>query len=433
MGTQNDLKNNKTASSQPEESTSADGAASTDGNLRSLPPADYQTLALVTAPASYICVVRDPETKAYRIEATPHPKTLIDNIFREADLKYGVELITILATDDLAASEARLYKRHGATLGSDWLRFDQYQITEFDRSLLMVKAYRSHYVMSESQQALKDRNQARPTQNANVGRYWSGYHRRSRAAAWDEDIEPRYSDEYGRFLSIITSRKFEIGWKVAFIVFILLVTIARCSKPSYRPLDRSPSEAERRTVQPVVPASRPVVKYFVKAPTDVRYCMQKECNVIGTLDAGEEVYVMKWSENVTVSAVERWLLIEYKDKTFGYIPAEVVRAELVATPSLPAESDTNAIGITYYVNDRNNSALVPIRDCPQTSCEIIGMLFPGKQIQALRQVNGSRVHGSTKWIRFNYDKKTAYIHSAFARPQLTYGGFFVVRSNLAQF
>ena len=107
----------------------------------------------LTAPASYICVIRDPETKAYRIEATLHPKTLVDNILREADRKYGVELITILATDDLAASEAHLYKRHGATLGSDWLHFDQYRITKFNRSLLMVKAYRSHYVMSESPQS----------------------------------------------------------------------------------------------------------------------------------------------------------------------------------------------------------------------------------------------------------------------------------------
>ena len=109
--------------------------------------------------------------------------------------------------------------------------------------------------------------------------------------------------------------------------------------------------------------------------------MQKECNVIGTLDAGEEVYVMKWSENVTVSAVERWLLIEYKDKTFGYIPAEVVRAELVATPSLPAESDTNAIGTTYYVNDRNNSALVPIRDCPQTTARSLAYCFPASRFK----------------------------------------------------
>ena len=198
-------------------------------------------------------------------------------------------------------------------------------------------------------------------------------------------------------------------------ILILLVTIAQYSTPSYSPLNRDLNETGRRAVERVVPTSIPSAKYFVKTPTDVRYCMQTECNVIGTLDAGDEVYVMNWSENVTVSAVERWLLIEYKDKTYGYIPVEVVRAQLVATPSLPAESDTNAIGITYYVNDLNNSALVPIRDCPQTSCEIIGMLFPGKQIQALRQVNGSRLHGSTKWIRFNYDKKTAYIHSAFVR------------------
>ena len=413
MGTENDLTNNITASSQPEESTSADGAPSTDGNLRSLPPADYQTLALLTAPASYICVIRDPETKAYRIEATLHPKTLIDNIFREADLKYGVELITILATDDLAASEARLYKRHGATLGSDWLRFDQYQITEFNRSLLMVKAYRSHYVTSESQQALKDRNQARHTANANVSRYSSGYRHRSRASAWDEDIEPRNSNGNLRFLSNISSRQIEIGYKIAMTILILLVMIAQYSTPSYSPLNRDLNETGRRAVERVVPTSIPSAKYFVKAPTDVRYCMQKECNVIGTLDAGEEVYVMKWSENVTVSAVERWLLIEYKDKTFGYIPAEVVRAELVATPSLPAESDTNAIGTTYYVNDRNNSALVPIRSCPQTYCEIIGILFPGKQIQALAQVNGSRIYGSNKWIRFRDVKRTAYIHSAF--------------------
>ncbi len=231
MVTENDLKNSNSGPSQPEESTSADGAPSTDGNLRSLPPAVYQSLALLTAPASYICVIRDPETKAYRIEATPHPKTLVDNVLREIDRKYGLELITILATDDLAASEAHLYKRHGATLGSDWLHFDQYQITEFNRSLLMVKAYRSHYVTSESQQALKDRNQARHTANANVSRYSSGYRHRSRASAWDEDIEPRNSNGNLRFLSNISSRQIEIGYKIAMTILILLVMIAKCSTP----------------------------------------------------------------------------------------------------------------------------------------------------------------------------------------------------------
>ena len=90
-------------------------------------------------------------------------------------------------------------------------------------------------------------------------------------------------------------------------ILILLVMIAKCSTPPYSPLNRDSNEIGRRAVERVVPTRIPIAKYVVKTPTDLRYCMQEECNVIGSLDAGDEVYVMKWSENVTVSAVERWL------------------------------------------------------------------------------------------------------------------------------
>ena len=97
---------------------------------RSLPPRDCQLLLALESPASYICVLRDIDCDVYRIDSTDHPATYVDALLGEMTGSYGIELLSILETDDIAASEIRLNEHHHATLSDTWLDLDDHQLAE---------------------------------------------------------------------------------------------------------------------------------------------------------------------------------------------------------------------------------------------------------------------------------------------------------------
>ena len=114
--------------------------------MKSLPPKDHASLPALDAPAGYICVIRDIDRDSYRIEATHRPQALIDAVVAEDERSFGFELVSILETRDLVASQAELYARHHARLSSEWLELDALQLAELRRSALQIDAYASHYL-----------------------------------------------------------------------------------------------------------------------------------------------------------------------------------------------------------------------------------------------------------------------------------------------
>ncbi len=114
--------------------------------MNSLPPKGYASLPKLDAPARYICVLRDIDRDVYRIDATDHPAAYVDTLLAETTGAYGIELLSILETDDIAASEMRLYERHHAALGDSWLALDAYQLLALRKSELRILDYHSHYI-----------------------------------------------------------------------------------------------------------------------------------------------------------------------------------------------------------------------------------------------------------------------------------------------
>ncbi|MYD09627.1 MAG: hypothetical protein F4X02_06250 [Chloroflexi bacterium] len=125
--------------------------------LKSLPPKDYLALPALDAPAGYICVIRDIGRDAYRIQGTQDPASLVHAASAGAEGKMGIELISILKSADLSASESGLYEAHQARLGSAWLTLDAYQLGELRSSALQIDSHSSHYLTPQlarqSQQA----------------------------------------------------------------------------------------------------------------------------------------------------------------------------------------------------------------------------------------------------------------------------------------
>ena len=75
---------------------------------------------------------------------------LIDAVVAEEQSSFGIELVSLLRTEDLAASEAELYARHHARLSSDWLELDIHQVEELRLSALQTDAHASQYLTRAS-------------------------------------------------------------------------------------------------------------------------------------------------------------------------------------------------------------------------------------------------------------------------------------------
>ncbi|MCY3780094.1 MAG: hypothetical protein OXG78_07290 [Chloroflexi bacterium] len=119
--------------------------------MKSLVPKDFQSLPELNRPAGYILVIRDIDTDRFRIDAAASPSSAIEAVFGETERRFGIELVSILETEDLESSASALYERHHARLSSDWLELDPYQIGGLRRSSLQIDAYASQYIPPDQQ------------------------------------------------------------------------------------------------------------------------------------------------------------------------------------------------------------------------------------------------------------------------------------------
>ena len=117
--------------------------------MKSLAPKDYDALPQLKPPCGYICVVRDIDGDSYRIERTAHPGPYIEALLKETERNFGIELVSILETEDLAASETELFELYQARFSSEWLYLDEYQLEELRQSVLQIDAHASHYLMPQ--------------------------------------------------------------------------------------------------------------------------------------------------------------------------------------------------------------------------------------------------------------------------------------------
>ena len=149
--------------------------------MRSLSPRDLDSLPPLEAPAGYICVIRDIDNDTYRIDGADHPATFIQSIVDEGERAFGIELVSILETEDLRKSESELFERHYARLSGDWLDLDELQLEELRRSALQIDAHRSLYLTPEqSDPPIAARPQAKPRFETSASSFFSIPGRRKR-------------------------------------------------------------------------------------------------------------------------------------------------------------------------------------------------------------------------------------------------------------
>ena len=115
-------------------------------SVRSLPPRDYQQLPMLESPAGYVCVIRDIDSDRFRIDSTDHPSTFFSAIMNDDERRFGIEIVSILETEDLGAAQTELYEKHHARLSAAWQALDNYQLAELRQSMLQIDAHRSCYL-----------------------------------------------------------------------------------------------------------------------------------------------------------------------------------------------------------------------------------------------------------------------------------------------
>lgn len=118
--------------------------------MKSIDPRDFETQPRREPPAGYVCILRDVEGDLWRFEGARHPKALVEDVLAESGSRFGIEIVSILDTEDLAASEAMLYVQHQARLSDAWLALDGYQLEALRRSALQIDAHPSHYLTPNS-------------------------------------------------------------------------------------------------------------------------------------------------------------------------------------------------------------------------------------------------------------------------------------------
>ena len=55
-----------------------------------------------------------------------------------------------------------------------------------------------------------------------------------------------------------------------------------------------------------------------------------------------------------------------------------------------------------------------VRSCASTSCALVGTLPSGTPIQVFWEQTGGAVNGDTRWLAFEYEGKTRYLHASLA-------------------
>ncbi len=151
--------------------------------MKSLAPKDYHLLPKLDAPAGYIFVLRDIDRDAYRFDSADHPATYLKTLLAEMTGSFGIELIAILETDDIAASASQLFDAHHARLSRDWRKLDAYQLRALRKSELRILDFNSYYI---------SRPQTSPADAARRASSLAGPRERSRAGQshWEDPDKP---------------------------------------------------------------------------------------------------------------------------------------------------------------------------------------------------------------------------------------------------
>ena len=305
--------------------------------MKSVAPSDYRSLPALDAPGGYVGVIRDIDRDRYRIEATHWPKALVDAVLAERERSFGIELVALLQTEDLPASEAELYERHQARLSSEWLELDALQLEELARSMLETGAYASQYLIGGSLPSMTGGADPAPGARVHPKRASAAARQSSRRAGGERASRPLASHHYG-----------------------------------YWVLGRRHGRAS---------ADKDGAGRARQASADWRNDLLSINLIVGFVVI------------VIVAFIGVGMI---RERSFPQRASDPPRSVTIATPDSIADAQASRprpAGTPFMVLRR-----APAHSCPSRLCRLVQSLPERTQIWGLQTVKGSAVNGSTVWI-----------------------------------
>ena len=327
--------------------------------MKSLPPTTYKSLPALPSPAGYILVIRDIDTDSYRIDATEHPKRYLDDLFADSGRQYGIELVSILQSENLKASEALLYERYLATLSGEWLQLDPYQLKELRQSILQLYAHSSQYLRPRPQRLPKSEQQAKTSVKTGPTSAGRSAQRPQAGRQWPQSPPPAYR-RYG----------------------------TRALRRQRRESARQESELSNRRI-----SIREAIGHYI-----------------------DDLWHNHPGRVVTFIVV--LFLVSLVALYDDYYPAQSLRRGRVVKTAIPARTDPTPL--PTYTPDRRQAYMVEqiahVKSCPSKSCTDLGLLPVRTEIFSLGSVQGEEVDGNDAWIKFPYYDGAAFVHSSVLSP-----------------
>ena len=341
----------------------------------------YKTLPNLSAPAGYVCLIRDVDYGNNFAFLRAQDPSEIDRFCGAWTFKTQLE--RIFEADDAAAAERELQQRYNPAK-SDWFELNPAQRREL-RSLRSLDQTRS-----------QNRQNNRPSRA-------KGQHRRGL-----------------NWASII------VLLLIAYVVVSMALEyrentsrIPGYARPSYTPWPtRTPTDAPTNTPTDA-PTNTPT-----DSPTDTPTDIPTSTPTDAPTDAPTNTPTDKPTDvptdapTNTATDAPTDIPTDAPTNTPTDLPTDAPADTATATSTATNQPSATAAGTdaspAKYVVDTARNLNANIRACPRTSCSIVASLPAGAPVEVLGSVTGETVFETDVWFEIKLEDGSAYIHSALA-------------------
>ncbi len=341
----------------------------------------YKTLPKLSAPAGYVCLIRDVDYGNSFAFLRAQDPSEIDR-FRGA-WTFKTQLEQIFEADDAAAAERELQQRYNPAK-SDWFELNAAQRRELRR------------LRSLDQTRSQNRQNNRPSRA-------KGQHRRG------------------------------LNW--ASIIVLLLIAYVAVSmaleyrentsripgyvRPSYTPWPtRTPTDAPSNTPTdaptntPTDAPSNTPTDAPTDAPTNAPTDTPTDIPTSTPTDTPTDIPTSTPTDAPT--DIPTSTPTDAPTDLPTDAPADTATATSTATNQPTLTAAATIASPAKYVVDTARNLNANIRACPRTSCSIVASLPAGAPVEVLGSVTGETVFETDIWFEIKLEDGSAYIHSALA-------------------
>ena len=397
-------------------------------NLQAVPCGKYENLPKLRRPEGYVYVIKCKIDKKYLIGSTNHPKQRIKDIQRNEAGK--LEYVHIVRSNDAEATKRYLYAQYNHVRIRSEFRLNRAQLREI-RDLGASPARDS--IKQEDNTGSRDPHkdagrtaQAKPPQQESKDSHTQSRYTKSasadRSPRSKHDAPPPDSSQS----SSPPARDGDIKQEDNTDSRDSHKDAGRTAQAKPPQQESKESHTQSRYAKSASADRSPRSKHDAPPPDSSQSSSASPAGDSTAIDASQadEEKSPVWEKVIMLALIGFFALslaVIVPNSENNILPYSLVNQ---ASPTRSSDSSAglgNTIPTStprptltkavYYVTTRSGSS-ARVRACPRMNCGVISTLEPGAEIQSSEWVDGERVDGASRWLKFNRKGRTAYIHSS---------------------